>query len=299
MPHVSRRVLVSGAAATAAVVLGTGAGVQQGVLPGRPWVQAHLGLNGEAGTVPDVEAGPVLRGTFLSAARGGVETGWALVRPPGVEGPLPLVVALHGLGQDHADLLGPSFGLDRFLAAAVADGTPPYALATVDGGRSYWHPRPSGEDASAMVVDELLPMLAGRPDAHVDVDRLGLLGWSMGGYGALRLAGLLGPERVPAVVASSPALWTDAEDASRTGFADAEEYDEFSVLGRQRMLDGIAVRVDCGTGDPFYRAVEDYAAGFGDDAEVVSSFEPGAHDAAYWRRMLPGQLDFLGRRLEG
>ena len=29
-------------------------------------------------------------------------------------------------------------------------------------------------------------------------------------------------------------------------------------------------------------------------ADVTSTFEPGAHDAAYWRRMLPDQLAFLG-----
>jgi S-formylglutathione hydrolase FrmB len=281
--------VVAGAAGTA---------VFQGWLPGRPWAQAQLGLNGTDGVVPDVEPGPTLSGSFVSEARGGVHTGWAVTRPPGSSGPLPLVVALHGLGADHATLLGPRMGVDRFLAATVAGGTPPYAVAVVDGGRSYWHPRPSGEDASAMVVEELLPLLADHPDVDVDTGRLGLLGWSMGGYGVLRLAGLLGADRVPAVVACSPALWTDAADASPTGFADAEEYDEFSVLGRQDDLAGIAVRVDCGTGDPFYRAAEDYVGGFPDDAQVTSTFEPGGHTTGYWRRMLPAQLDFLGRRLD-
>lgn len=296
MPRLSRRALLTGAGSAVVVAGAAGAGVQQGWLPGRPWVQAHLGLNGEAGTVPDVAPGPVVTGSFVSQARGGVETGWALVRPPGSTGPLPVVVALHGLGADHATLLGPRFGLDRFLAATVADGTPPYALATVDGGTSYWHRRPDGEDASAMVVDELLPLLG---DAGVTTDRVGLLGWSMGGYGALRLAGLLGADRVPVVVASSPALWTDGADASSSGFADADEYDEFSVMDRQDDLGGIAVRVDCGTGDPFYRAVEEYVAGFPDDADVTGGFEPGAHSPAYWRRMLPLQLATLGRTLAG
>ena len=40
------------------------------------------------------------------------------------------------------------------------------------------------------------------------------------------------------------------------------------------------MRVDIGTGDPFYRDVQDYVAGFPDDAGVVSTFEPGGHTPA-------------------
>jgi hypothetical protein len=57
------------------------------------------------------------------------------------------------------------------------------------------------------------------------------------------------------------------------------------------------VRVDIGTGDPFYRDVQDYVAGFPDGADVTSTFEAGGHTPGYWRRMLPAQLDFLGRNL--
>jgi enterochelin esterase-like enzyme len=191
-------------------------------------------------------------------------------------------------------------GLHHYLAAAVAAGVAPFAIAAADGGTSYWHPRPDGEDAGAMVVDELLPLLADEGLRAAPDDRIGLIGWSMGGYGALRLAGVLGPNRVAGVVASSPAIWSDAGDASRSGFADEAEYERFTVVGHQQDLAGIAVRVDCGTGDPFYRDVQDYVAGFADGAhgaEVTSTFEPGAHDPAYWRRMLPDQLAFLGAAL--
>ena len=286
--------LLGGATAVGAAAA-AGFGVEQGVLPGRPWLQAHLGLNGEAGVIPDVAAGPVETGSFSSEHRLGAETGWCVIRPPGVRHDLAVVVALHGLGQDHASLLGPSFGLDRYLAAAVAAGVAPYAIAAADGGTSYWHPRPDGEDAGAMVVDEFLPLLA---DRGLRTDRLGLIGWSMGGYGALRLGALLGPRRVAGVVASSPAIWNDPDAASSSGFADRSEYEEYTVVGHQADLDGIAVRVDCGTGDPFYRDVEDYVSGFPDDADVTSSFEPGAHDPAYWRRMLPDQLAFVGAAVE-
>jgi S-formylglutathione hydrolase FrmB len=145
----------------------------------------------------------------------GRRDGWCLIHPPGQHEDLPLVVALHGLGEDHSSLLGPAFGLDRYLAAAVADGVPPFQIAAADGGTSYWHLRPDGEDASAMVTGELLSLLHRR---GVRTRRIGLMGWSMGGYGALRLAGELGPERVGGVVAASPAIWSDPGDASASGF---------------------------------------------------------------------------------
>lgn len=284
-----RTLLLGGTAAGVALAAGAGYGVEQGVLPGRPWLQATLRLNGAAGEVPDVKTGPVEYGRFVSSARLGTETGWFLARPPGNHRRLPVVVALHGLGDDHATLVGPEFGLPQFLAAAVADGVPPFAIAAADGGSSYWHLRPDGEDAGAMITDELLPLLRQR---GLDTRRIGLIGWSMGGYGALRLAGRLGPRKVAGVVAVSPALWSDPEDASTSGFVDAAEYERFSIMDAQADLDGIAVRVDCGTGDPFYRDVRAYADKLPSDAEVT--FEPGAHDPAYWRRMLPDELAFLG-----
>jgi S-formylglutathione hydrolase FrmB len=292
-----RALLLGGTTAGAVLVAGAAVGVEQGVLPGRPWLQATLHLNGDAGTIPDVETGGYDHGSFVSSARLGAETSWVLIRPPGHHEHLPLVVALHGLGEDAQTLVGPSFGLDRYLAAAVADGVPPFAIAAADGGTSYWHLRPDGEDASAMITDELLPLMR---DRGMRTDRIGLMGWSMGGYGALRLAGELGPKRVAAVVAASPAIWSDPDEASKSGFDSPEEYEKYSVIGRQDDLDGIPVRIDIGTGDPFYRDVQDYVDRLedvrgADDADVTATYEPGAHDPAYWRRMLPAELAFLGR----
>jgi dienelactone hydrolase len=290
-----RRTLLLGAAGAGVVGVGAvGLGVEQGVLPGRTRLRDLLGLNGEDGEVPDVEVGSIERGTFRSAHRLGARTGWALCRPPGASGELPLVVALHGLGGDRERPLKSDFALPAYLAQAVADGVPPFAVATVDGGESYWHERPSGEDAGAMVVDELLPLLGRR---GVATDRIGLLGWSMGGYGALRLGGLLGPNRVAAICAVSAALWSDPDAASASGFEDAAEYEEFTVTGHQADLAGIPVRIDCGTGDPFYRDLQDYVDGFPGDADLTVTFEPGSHQPGYWRRMLPVELEFLGRRV--
>jgi hypothetical protein len=291
----TRRAFLLGGGVVAAGLVAAGVGVEQGVLPGRPFIQARLGLNGEDGVIPDVEPGPELEDSFTSAARGGVEVGWSLILPPGSDATtgvtLPLVVALHWLGVDHRALAGDELGLDRYLAQHVQEGGAPFAIAAPDGGTGYWHPH-DGDDAGAMVTDELLPILQQR---GYDTARLGLLGWSMGGYGALRLAGLRGFDATASVVASSPALWSDPGDASSTGFADADEYDEYSVFHDQGRLAGIPVRIDIGTGDPFYRDVQEYVDGFPDSADVTSTFEPGGHTPGYWRRMLPAQLDFLGQ----
>ena len=289
-----RAVLLGGAGATAVGMVGIGAGIEQGMLPGRPWLQQHVGLNGEDGVIPDIEAAPVLQESFTSAARGGLETGWSLIRPPGVgDGPLPLVVALHWLGADHRTLTGPQLGLDRYLAQHVHDGRRPFAIVAADGGRGYWHPH-DDDDAGQMVISELLPR-AVRSGHSLLPAAMGFLGWSMGGYGALRLAGIAGAGGASAVVASSPALWADAGDASGTGFSTAAEYEEYSVFDQQKTLNGMPVRVDVGTGDPFYRDVQQYADGFPSDAELTTTFEPGGHTPGYWRRMLPDQLAFLGK----
>jgi S-formylglutathione hydrolase FrmB len=276
-----------GSAAVAAAALG----IADGDLAGRTRIRELLGLDGPAGHIPDVAPGLVVSGSFASPARLGAETGWSVIYPGPRPRRLPVVVALHGLGADHTTWVD-ELGVDRFLPAAVHAGVPPFAIATVDGGTTYWHPHPDGEDAGAMVTDELLPLLSRQ---GLDTDRLGFHGYSMGGYGALRLGPIVGRRRVRAVVAMSAALWTDPADASPSGFADAAEYRRYSVMGRQADLDGMGVRLDCGTDDPFCPADRTYVAGF--RRPVTSSFGLGAHDPAYWTRMLPAQLAFLGRAL--
>jgi S-formylglutathione hydrolase FrmB len=287
----TRRALLLGSAGVLAAVAAGGVAVEEEWLPGKYRLRRRLRLlTGQdgAGTFPDVAPGHVASGSFVSARRLGAEVGWSIIYPGARPEPLPVMVSLHGLGGDHTTAVT-ELGMDRFLPAAVADGVPRFAIATVDGGTTYWHPRPTGEDAGAMVVDELLPLLAAQ---GLRTEDLAFQGWSMGGYGALRLAAILGPSRVSAAAALSPALWTNPAEASSSGFVDAAEYEQYSVVGHQADLAGIPVRVDCGTDDPFYAADRAYVAGF--DQPVASTFKPGDHDPAYWTRMLPSQLAFVG-----
>jgi hypothetical protein len=291
---IRRRALLLGlpaGAAAAAAVVGLGELSEHDVIPGRVPLHRLLHLNGPNGTVPDVAAGPVTQGRFRSRHRH-TEVGYAVCRPPGHRtDPLPVVISLHGENGSHLSGLG--LGLPQFLAQAVADGVPPFAIATVDGGTGYYHPH-DGEDAGAMITDELIPLL-GRH--RLDVARIGLHGVSMGGYGALRIAGLLGAPHVAGVAVAAPALWSDAAGAPPDGFATAAEADRYTLLGHQRDLAGIPVRLEVGDGDPFRDAVRDYAAGFPAGADVTLTVNAGGHTTGYFRRMLPGDLAFLGARL--
>jgi predicted esterase len=283
--------VLTGAALAGAGVAAAAVGVDEGVLPGRSWLYRHFGPQGTPGVVPAVAPGRSLSGSFVSQARLGETCGWTIGFPPGQGPDLPVAVVLHGRGFDHTAAFDPgSLGLDRFLAVAVQQGARPFALAAVDGGDTYWHARDSGEDSGRMVLSEFLPLLA---EHGLDVRRVGFLGWSMGGYGALSLACRLGPDRVAGVAAESPALWHDLDDTAPGAFDGAEDFAAATVFGREHELDGIAVRIDCGEGDPFYAATRDYVDAMSDPP--AGGFEPGGHDLCYWRRMAPAQLRFLGR----
>ena len=288
---ISRRGFLLGAGLVTGGAVAAGVAVAEELLPGRSWVFRHVGYDGADGVVPRTAAGRMVSGSFVSEARLGRRCGWTVAFPPGGSRDLPVAVVLHGRGNDHTSAFSHDYlALDRFLADVVHRGAPPFALASVDGGDSYWHARDSGENAGAMVLDEFIPLLASH---GLDIRRVGFLGWSMGGYGALTLAAKLGPSRVAGVVAESPALWHEYDSTSPRAFDDAADFARSTAFGRQDGLDGIRVRIDCGQGDPFYAATRDYVAGF--DVPPAGGFQPGDHDVGYWRRMAPHQLRFLAR----
>ena len=99
-----------------------------------------------------------------------------------------------------------------------------------------------------MVLDELIPMLG---EQGLDTSRVGFLGWSMGGYGALLLGSRLGPARTAAICAVSPALWTSSGATAPGAFDGADDYAANSVWGLPNLA-SIPIRIDCGDSDPFY-----------------------------------------------
>lgn len=292
MPELSRRAILrlgTGVAAGAAGAYTLGALLPAGPQPSAPEI-AMTGVG--APLAPPVPLEPaaapaptMTTGSFVSAARGGVDTNWAIARPPGQTAPLRPLIALHGKGSDAATVM--AGGVEQGLAQAVAAGLPPFAVVAVDGGGSYWHKRTSGEDSGAMVLDELLPMLATQ---GLDTTRVGFIGWSMGGYGALLLGGRLGPARTAAICAVSPALWLSSGAAAPGAFDSADDYAANSVWGLPTLA-SIPIRIDCGNSDPFYTATQEFIAQL--PTPPAGGFSPGGHDGSYWSSQLPAELTWM------
>jgi pimeloyl-ACP methyl ester carboxylesterase len=294
MPNLSRRAVLrlgAGAAAGAAGAFTLGTLLDSGTRVARPDI-AMTGVG--APLLPPVPLEPasagvaaptMVTGSFVSAARGGVQTNWAIARPPGQTGPMRPVIALHGKGSDAATVM--AGGVEQGLAQAVNAGLPPFAVVAVDGGGSYWHKRASGEDSGAMVLDELIPMLT---DKGLDTSRVAFIGWSMGGYGALLLGARLGPARTAAITAVSPALWLSSGAAAPGAFDGPEDFAANSVFGLPALA-SIPIRIDCGNSDPFYSATKQFIAQLPNPP--AGGFSPGGHDAGYWSSQLPGEIAWM------
>jgi S-formylglutathione hydrolase FrmB len=141
-----------------------------------------------------------------------------------------------------------------------------------------------------------LPLLAKR---GLRVDRVAVLGYSMGGYGALLLAETLGRQRVAATAASFPAVFRSYADARRTNprsFDSPADFAAHDVVTRLGALDSRTTWVDCGHSDPFAPTAQLIRTRL---REPAGGLYDGCHDAAFWRSRLPAQLDFLGRHLAG
>jgi S-formylglutathione hydrolase FrmB len=294
----TRRQFVIGAGGLAgASVLGGGFAMRY--LPLRDWYYRLTGRYGEAGAVPSPSGATVFFDTLPSRVLGfDVEYGIAL--PPGVRRGerLPVCFCLPGRGSTARAVLGASLYMADFVGQAVSErGTPPFALAAIDGGESYWHRRTGGEDRMKMLLDEFLPLCAETYRLGAGDNKRALMGWSMGGYGALRAAELE-PATFVAVAASSPAIWTSY--AAMTGsvgdaFDSAADYAANDVFAAVDRLATVDVRIDCGTADAFCAADRAFVAALPNPP--AGGFTAGGHNTDFWRRVAPDQVDFLGRAL--
>lgn len=297
-----RRMLGVGLGGLAGVAAAGAVGVDlvaHGVLPGKGFLDQ---LDGACTVAPPplvfAEPGPSFSGSFYSRARR-QQVGYTIAYPPGHRpgSELPLIVALHGYGGNHRDVLG-QMSLPQALAWRVDERPlPPMAIVAADGGGGYWNPHP-GDDPMGMVIGELIPLcqrrgLGRRPRA------IGTLGRSMGGYGAILLAEKY-PALISAVAAIGPAIWTSysqARAANPGAYASAAAFASADAVTHAPALAGVAVRVASGLSDPFHPGVEALARALPPDAVV--DIAHGCHTGPFFLSQEPPSLAFLGQHLSG
>ncbi len=185
---------------------------------------------------------------------------------------LPVCLILHGASATAAEY--DDFGFGRFLTDAMQRGAEPFVLAGATGGVLRWEP--SGNDDPRAMVHEELPTWC--KERGFDISRVALWGWSMGGYGALRLAEIhSGFAR--AVAAFSPAC-------SR---GDA-------VFQHTAKLKGTPVGLWCGLQDNLVGTVKSLESSL-PEPKAAGSYAAGRHTRRYWNRCTPAAFDFLAAQL--
>jgi putative tributyrin esterase len=219
---------------------------------------------------------------------------------------VPLVLLLHGVYGSHwawAFKGGAHLTAQRLIDTGAI---PPLVLAMPSDGLwgdgSGYVPH-AGQDFERWIVDEVPAAARAACTACSDVSPLCIAGLSMGGFGALRLAGRY-PQRFVAAAGHSSvtkAVQLDSLMAeTRAGWADAPT--DSSVLDALRCAEAPlpTLRFDCGRDDPLIEAnrqlhADLQAAGIAHDYAE----HEGSHDWAYWTKHLEDSLRFFGGVLTG
>jgi S-formylglutathione hydrolase FrmB len=141
--------------------------------------------------------------------------------------------------------------------------------------------------ASKRVTRSLLKEFVPLVRARVGPLPQALIGWSMGGYGALLAAERAG-RHFQAVSVASPALWLTPGAAAPGAFDSPADFDANDVFAGVGSLRTMTVAVFCGTGDPFYPAARHLVSLM--DFPHLARFGPGVHGPGYWRRVVPAHF---------
>jgi pimeloyl-ACP methyl ester carboxylesterase len=201
-----------------------------------------------------------------------------------------MVLGFHG---DHGSHASPFGGItpDRLLAAEPAGFR--VAIAAADGGNGYWHAH-GDDDPMAMLIDEFLPMCR---DRGLATDLIGVMGTSMGGYGALLFAESQ-RRRVAAVAAISPAVFSsydDARAANPEAFSSEHDFAVHDVIAHASRLSGLPVRVAVGDDDPLRPADEQLSRVL--PAGSVFEESKGCHTGDFFDSQALPSLSFVAARL--
>lgn len=228
--------------------------------------------------------------------------------PPAARGvrDLPIVTLLHGVYGSHwAWALK---GRAHLTAARlIADGKlPPVALMMPSDGLwgdgSGYVPQ-AGLDAERWIMEEVPALARQLIDGCTERSPLLVAGLSMGGFGALRLAGKYRQRIAAAGALSAVTHVTQLASLIEESTADwSSAPADRSVLGALLGAPGAlpSLRIDCGLQDGLLDANRALHAALQQGAVSHLYVEsPGGHDWPYWTRTLEHTLAFFGDVLQG
>ena len=148
-----------------------------------------------------------------------------------------------------------------------------------------------------MILEEAIPDAVRR--FRTLEGRIAIGGISMGGYGALYLAGR-DSGRFCAVGGHSAALWEDPGESAPGAFDDADDFARHDVfaLARADAYGRIPVWIDTGANDWFHDADLAFARVLRSEGAAVDAHVwPGRHERAYWDAHMRACLRFYARAL--
>lgn len=229
---------------------------------------------------PKLENVTWTEGSFESKALGGKPAEFGVFLPKGyddeenAEKRYPLIVWLHGMFEDHRRFLHRGGG--KVLDDMIGEGElPEVVMVCADGDRSSFWTNAVAEGAAYedLVTEDLLAHITKTYRVRDDRNGRAIMGVSMGGYGALKIA-LKDPALFGTVAVHSAAVlpaepdelferfpWLRDRGASRLASVfgdpiDVDRYREENVLQLAEeidvaKLDGLRIYFDCGTADRY------------------------------------------------
>jgi len=227
---------------------------------------------------------------------------------------LPIVLVLHGLGDDHLAL--DDFGLAARLHDAMARGAlPPFCAIAPDGERGFWIDWHDGsrryEDC---LLEEVLPAAERALGLDAARERRHVVGVSMGGIGALHV-GLRHPELFASAASLSGAILDEEQarrfsrDSSAKWFAPLdrifgdgtdqeflEAHNPFAVVRRRGAALGQRLFIAAGEHEkPFFADTTRAFHSYLERAGVKHAFEmyPGGHGWRFWAPVMERAIGFV------
>ncbi len=218
----------------------------------------------------------------------GRQTTYSAILPDGGPGPYPVLMLLHGYGDDHTAWL---------TSSRLAEHVSSYPLLVLlpDGGTSaYLNLRLALDPSSSLGLQRYEDLLVrDLPDHVARTFRVrpgpwAIGGLSMGGFGAIRL-GLKYPDRFASVWAHSGAYYS--RDQMVGYYPDPDDADVYGHADRLMLTDAAGPRpeitFDCGTEDDLVghgRRLHAHLSAIGLPHRYLE--EDGGHTWEYWDRQL-------------